>query len=68
LSKFITKKQVIDTAINSANTAGQKAGTAATNFIASKLTPKSQQILSKLTVPTRNVAPQVTTSVPQKFK
>jgi len=65
LSKFITKKQVIDTAINSPNTAGQKAGTAATNFIASKLTPKSQQILSKLT---RTVAPQVTTSVPQKFK
>jgi len=48
LSEFICKKQVVDTALNIARSAGQKAGQKAIDFASSKLTPKSQQILSKL--------------------
>jgi len=48
LSGFISKKQVVDTALNIARSAGQKAGQKTINFASSKLTPKSQQILSKL--------------------
>ena len=48
LSGFISKKQVLDTALNIARSAGQKAGQKAIDFASSKLTPKSQQILSKL--------------------
>jgi len=44
LSKFISKKQVVDTSLNIARSVGQKAGQKAI----AKLTPKSQQILSKL--------------------
>jgi len=48
LSGFISKKQVVDIALNIARSAGQTAGQKATDFASSKLTPKSQQILSKL--------------------
>jgi len=58
LSKFISKKQVVDTALNIAKSAGQKAGQKAIELVSSKLTPKSQQILSKL------ATPQVATTVP----
>ena len=47
-SGFINKKQVVDTALNIARSAGRKAGQNAIDFASSKLTPKSQQILSKL--------------------
>jgi len=45
LSGFISKKQVVDTALNIARSAGQKAGQKAIDLASSKLTPKSQQIL-----------------------
>jgi len=64
LSGFISKKQVVDTALNIARSAGQKAGQKAIDFANSKLTPKSQQILSKLVSSTRPLAPQAVT--PQK--
>ena len=48
LSGFISKKQVVDTALNIARSAKQKARQKAIDFASSKLTPKSQQILSKL--------------------
>ena len=48
LSGFISKKQVLDTALNIARSAGQKGEQKAIDFASSKLTPKSQQILSKL--------------------
>jgi len=48
LSKFISEKQAVDMALNIARSAGQKAGQKAIEFASSKLTPKSQQILSKL--------------------
>ena len=48
LSGFISNKQVVYTALNIARSAGQKAGQKAVDFASSKLTPKSQQILSKL--------------------
>jgi len=48
LSGFISKKQVVDTALNIARSAGQKAGQKAIDFASSKLSPKSKQILSKL--------------------
>jgi len=60
LSGFISKKQVVDTALNIARSAGQKA----IDFASSKLTPKSQQILSKLVSSTPPLAPQGAT--PQK--
>jgi len=41
LSGFISKKQVLDTALNIARSAGQKAGQKAIDFASSKLTPKS---------------------------
>ena len=44
LSRFISKKQVVDTALNIARSVGQKSGQKAI----AKLTPKSKQILSKL--------------------
>jgi len=44
LSKFIRKKQVVDTALNVVRITGQKA----IDFASSKLTPNSQQILSKI--------------------
>ena len=47
LSRFISKKQVVDTALNIVRSAGQKVGQKAIDFASSKLTPKSQQILSK---------------------
>jgi len=58
LSGFISKKQVVDTALNIARSAGQKAGQKAIDFASSKLTPKSQQILSKLVSSTPPLAPQ----------
>jgi len=64
LSGFISKKQVLDTALNIARSAGQKAGQKAIDFASSKLTPKSQQILSKLVSSTPPLAPQGAT--PQK--
>jgi len=64
LSGFISKKQVVDTAVNIAQSAGQKAGQTAIDFASSKLTPKSQQILSKLVSSTPPLAPQGAT--PQK--
>jgi len=64
LSGFISKKQVVDTALNIARSAGQKAGQKAIDFASSKLTPKSQQILSKLVSSTPPFAPQGST--PQK--
>ena len=48
LSGFISKKQVVDAALNIARSAGQKAVQNAIDFASSKLTPKSQQILSNL--------------------
>jgi len=50
LSGFISKKQVVDTALNIARSAGQKAGQKAIDFASSKLTPKSQQIFIKTCV------------------
>jgi len=44
LSKFSSEKQDVDTALNIVRSVGQKAGQKAI----AKLTPKSQQILSKL--------------------
>jgi len=64
LSGFISKKQVVHTALNIARSAGQKAGQKAIDFASSKLTPKSQQIVSKLVSSTPPLAPQVST--PQK--
>jgi len=64
LSGFISKKQVVDTALNIARSAGQKVGRKAIDFVSSKLTPKSQQILSKLVSSTPPLTPQGTT--PQK--
>jgi len=58
LSEFISKKQVVDTALNIARSAGQKAGQKAIAFASLKLTPKSQQILSKLVSSTPPLAPQ----------
>jgi len=48
LSKFISKKQVVDTTLNITRSAGQKVEQKAIDFASSKLTPKSQQILLKL--------------------
>jgi len=64
LSRSISKQQVVDTALNIARSAGQKAGQKATDFASSKLTPKSQQILSKLVSSSPPLAPQGAT--PQK--
>jgi len=64
LSGFISEKQVVDTALNIARSAGQKAGQKAIDFARSKLTPKSQQILTKLVSSTPALAPQGAT--PQK--
>ena len=61
---FISKKQVVDTALNIARSAGQKAGQKAIDFASSKLTPKSQQILSNLVSSESSLAPQGST--PQK--
>jgi len=52
LSGFISKKQVVDTALNIARSARQKA----IDFASSKLTPKSQQILSRLVCSTPQAA------------
>ena len=59
-----SSKQVVHTTLNIARSAGQKAGQKAIDFACSKLTPKSQQILSKLVSSTPPLAPQRTT--PQK--
>jgi len=56
LSGFISKKQVVDIALNIARSAGQKAGQKAIDFAGSKLTPKSQQMLSKLVSSTPQAA------------
>jgi len=64
LSGFISKKQVVDIALNIARSAGQKAGQKAIDFASSKLIPEPQQILSKLVSSTPPLAPQGTT--PQK--
>ena len=48
LSKFISKKQFVDTVLNVVRITGQKVGEKAIDFASSKLTPKSQQILSKI--------------------
>ena len=58
LSGFISKKQVVDTALNIARSAGKKAGQKAIDFASSKLTPKSQQILSKLMSSTPLLVPE----------
>jgi len=58
LSGFISKQQVVDTALNIALSAGQKAGQKAIDFASSKLTPKSQQIISKLVSSAPPFAPQ----------
>jgi len=58
LSGFISEKQVVDTALNIARSSGQKAGQKAIDFASSKLTPKSQQILSKLVSSAPSLAPQ----------
>jgi len=47
LSGLTSQKQVVETALNIARSAGQKAGQKAIDFASSKLTPKTQQILSK---------------------
>jgi len=62
LSGFISKKHVVDTALNIARSAGQKAGQKAIDFASSNLTPKSQQILSKLVFSTPPLAPPRSTS------
>ena len=64
LSGFICRKQLVDTALNIARSAGQKAGQKAIDFEGSKLTPKSQQYFSKLVSSTPPLAPQGAT--PQK--
>jgi len=64
LSGFISKKQVVDTALSIARSAGQKAAQKAVDFASLKLTLKSQQILSKLVSSTPPLAPQGAT--PQK--
>jgi len=64
LSGFISKKQVVNTALNITRSAGHKAGQKAIDFASSKLTTKSQQILSKLVSSTPPLAPQ--RSTPQK--
>jgi len=64
LSGFISKKQVVDTTLNIARSAGQKAGQKTIDFASSKLTSKSQQILSKLVSSTPLHAPRGAT--PQK--
>jgi len=64
LSEHISKKQVFDTALKIARSAGQKAGQKPINFASSKLTPKSQQILQKLVSSIPPLAPQGAT--PQK--
>ena len=61
---FISKKQVVDTALNIARSAGQKAGQKAIDIASSNLTLKSQQISSKLVSSTPPLAPQGAT--PQK--
>jgi len=66
LSGFISKKQVVDTALNIARSSGQKAGQKAIYFASSKFTPKSQQILSNLVSSTPPPAPQGAT--PQKVQ
>jgi len=48
LSKFISKNQVVDTALNTAKSSGRTAGQKSVEFVNSKLTPKLQEILSKL--------------------
>ena len=48
LSKFISKKQVVDSALNIARSAGQKVGQKFRQKAIAKLTPKSQEIFSKL--------------------
>ena len=61
LSRFISKKQVVDMALNIARSVGQNAGQKAI----AKLTPKSQQILSKLvSSPLSTPAPTVATATP----
>jgi len=64
MSGFINKRQIVDTALNIARSAGQKAGQKDIDFASSKSTPKSQQILSKLMSSTPLLAPQGAT--PQK--
>jgi len=66
LSEFISKKQVVDTTLNIARSSGQKAGQKAIDFASSKLTPKSQQVLSKLVSSTPPLAHQGAT--PQKVQ
>jgi len=48
----------VDTALNNARSAWQKAGQKAIDFASSKLTPKSQQILTKLVSSTPPLTPQ----------
>jgi len=58
LSRFISKKQVVDTALNIARGTRQNAGQKAIDFASSKLTPKSQQSLSKYVSSAPPLAPQ----------
>jgi len=48
LSGFISKKQVVDTALNIARSAGQKAGHKAIAFASSKLTPNHNKFYQNL--------------------
>ena len=62
LSGFISKNQVVATALNIACSARQKAGQKAIDFASSKMTTKSQQILSKFLSSIPPLAPQGATS------
>jgi len=61
---LISKKQVIDTALNIARSVGQKAGQKAV----AKLTPKSQQILSKLVLPQGTSQARITPATTPNLK
>ena len=53
LSRFITKKQVVDTALNLAKSAASSAGNKLAEKITTKLLPKSQEVLAKYSAPTK---------------
>lgn len=61
LSENVNKKQIVDIALNivkyAGETAGQKVGRKAIDFASSKLSPKSKQILSKITATPTSITP-----------
>jgi len=71
LSKFISKKQIVDTTLNVTRTAGQKVGqkatTAVNDFVASKLTPKSQMLSKITTTPVKKAAQKTTQETTQEI-